>query len=75
MTIQNIDRVTKEVAERMAALMPWQFSEFSKYGISYQVCRFCHRGAGECEGLWKYGVRHWVCTECRDAITRRKAVR
>lgn len=69
LTTKNVKRIDAKVVERMAALMPHQFSEFSEFGISYQKCRFCGQGSEEHEGLWKYGVRHWVCTPCRDEIT------
>ena len=26
---------------------------------------------GECRGLWKYGVRHYICTECRRLVLAR----
>mgnify|MGYP001567935036 CR=1 FL=1 len=45
---------------------------YDSHGLSYQVCRFCGQGGNtycSSDGLWKYGVRHYVCTPCRDAIT------
>ena len=69
MTRQSIGRISPDVVKRMAALMPWHYTECGWNGISYQTCRFCRQGIGEVEGLWKYGVRHYVCTPCRDAIT------
>ena len=69
MTIQTIRRIAPNVVERMAALMPWHFSEYGEHGISYHVCRYCGNGSESNDGLWKYGVRHWVCSPCRDAIT------
>lgn len=69
LTNQSIRRIEGRVIDRMAALMPWHFSEFSEFGISYQTCRYCGQGSNDHEGLWKYGVRHYVCTPCRDAIT------
>jgi len=41
----------------------------SDWGLTYQLCRFCGRGRDhkkQGDGLWKYGVRHYACTECRD---------
>ena len=53
------------------------FCEFSEYGLSYQSCRFCHKGIGDARlvriggggwsrGLFKYAVRHYICDECRE---------
>jgi hypothetical protein len=43
-----------------------RWSEFSQYGLSYQSCRFCHRGiVDRLKGLWKYSVRHYICDDCR----------
>lgn len=50
-----------EIAKR-----PWMFSEFASTGLSYQKCRLCGRGLGEVRGLWKYGVRHYACDDCRE---------
>lgn len=73
LTTASIRRIDSRIVERMSALMPWHFSEFNfsdlRIGISYHKCRYCGQGSDEHEGLWKYGVRHWVCTPCRDAIT------
>ena len=70
MTVESIRRIDPDVVERMAALMPWHYTEFGQNGLTYQTCRFCHQGIGDApDGLWKYGVRHYVCTACRDAIT------
>lgn len=69
MDARSIRRISKRVVERMAALMPWHYQECGWNGLSYQTCRFCRQGLGEVDGLWKYGVRHYVCTPCRDAIT------
>lgn len=37
-----------------------------EYGLTYQSCRFCHRGARDTSqrGLWKYQVRHYICRDC-----------
>ena len=44
----------------------------NNWGLTYQMCRFCRKSEGE--GLWKYGVRHYACTECRDkALAEHKA--
>lgn len=69
MTTESIRRIDPKIVKRIWDLQPWQFSEFSEFGISYQTCRFCGQGSDSNDGLWKYGVRHYVCTECRDAIT------
>ena len=72
MTLQSIRRISPEVVKRMNDLEPWMYSEFSEYGLSYQCCRFCGQGGNthhRPDGLWKYGVRHYVCSPCRDAIT------
>lgn len=69
LTVESIRRIDSKVVARMSSLMPWHFSEFSQFGISYQKCRYCGQGSETHDGLWKYGVRHWVCTPCRDAIT------
>jgi anaerobic ribonucleoside-triphosphate reductase len=39
---------------------------FSKYGLSYQKCRFCGASFDKVAGLWKYAVRHYICEECRN---------
>jgi hypothetical protein len=65
-------RVTPDIKARIADLMPWHFSEFSEHGISYHTCRFCGLGSETFDGLWKYGIRHYVCADCRDAITGKK---
>lgn len=31
-------------------------------------CRFCDRWAYQTKGVYKYGVRHYCCTDCRDII-------
>ena len=36
------------------------------YGLTYQSCRYCHAGWPEEMGLWKYGVRHYICDACRN---------
>ena len=36
----------------------------AKYGLTYQKCRFCHRGWPELSHLLKYAVRHYVCNDC-----------
>lgn len=41
------------------------------YGLTYQTCRFCGKGWRELTGLWKYGVRHYICQECREAAIRK----
>ena len=70
MTNATIRRIKPGVVERMASLMPWMYTEFGQNGLTYQTCRFCRLGIGEApDGLWKYGVRHYVCSDCRDAIT------
>lgn len=54
----------------------------SDWGLTYQMCRFCQQGRPYTkrdykksgDGLWKYGVRHYACTECRDkALAEHKA--
>jgi hypothetical protein len=72
MDAQSIRRIDPKIVEKINDLMPWQFSEFGEFGISYHKCRFCGQGSEHHEGLWKYGVRHYVCTPCRDAITSTK---
>lgn len=69
MTNETMRRIDPKIVQRIWDLQPWQFSEFSEFGISYQTCRFCGQGQESNEGLWKYSVRHYVCTPCRDAIT------
>ncbi len=69
LTVASIRRIDPAVVKRMEKLMPWHYGEFGQNELTYQTCRFCHQGIGEADGLWKYGVRHYVCTPCRDAIT------
>lgn len=58
---------------RALADMPWMFSHFALgpdyCGLTYQACRFCKRGGNNSDlrGLWKYGVRHYICEDCRKA--------
>ena len=47
------------------ASQPWRFSTFGPYGLSYQKCRLCERSSESVSGLWKYGVRHYACDDCR----------
>jgi hypothetical protein len=70
MDATSIRRMDPKIVKRISDLMPWAFSEYSEHGISYHTCRFCGQGSESNEGLWKYGVRHYVCIPCRDAITR-----
>ena len=44
------------------------FFTFHKYGLTYQTCRFCGGGQGAWEGLFKYGVRHYICPSCRMRV-------
>jgi len=39
-------------------------------GMTYQSCRFCHVWASNAPngGLWKYGIRHWICDTCFDRL-------
>lgn len=63
-------RKTKPIGERLAALKPHQRHKHFSYPGStdgYQSCRFCQRSWRELGALWKYGVRHWICDDCRDA--------
>ncbi len=69
LTVATIRRMDPRKVEHIASLMPWHFAEYSEHGISYQTCRFCGLGSETFDGLWKYGVRHYVCSPCRDAIT------
>lgn len=70
MTTATMKRIAPEIVKRIWDLDPWMFMEFSEFGISYHTCRFCGLGSETFDGLWKYGVRHYVCTPCRDEITR-----
>jgi hypothetical protein len=36
------------------------------FGLTYQSCRFCHVSWPEVRGLFKYGVRHYICAACRE---------
>lgn len=36
------------------------------YGLTYQKCRFCGASWPDVEELWKYSVRHYICSSCRD---------
>jgi hypothetical protein len=58
----------RTAAELLANLRPWQRHTFSSADFFYQSCRFCRRSIGDVPGLWKYGVRHYACDECRDKI-------
>ena len=55
----------KTLQVRLAKLGSWMFLPFRDGGLSYQTCRFCRRGIGIVSGLWKYGVRHYICDDCR----------
>ena len=60
-----------KTAKALAAIAarPWLFTTFGEFGLSYQTCRFCKRGQGDTQGLWKYGVRHYACEDCRKAAS------
>lgn len=36
------------------------------YGLTYQMCRFCRVSWPKVSGLYKYGVRHYICADCRQ---------
>lgn len=44
------------------AAQPWRRSP----NCWRNVCRFCKREDNA--PLWKYGVRHYCCDDCRDKI-------
>lgn len=33
--------------------------------LANQRCMFCGRGKRECQRLWQYNSRNWVCVFCR----------
>ena len=37
------------------------------HGLTYQKCRYCGAGWPEEKQLWRYAVRHYICSACRDA--------
>ncbi len=41
-----------------------------RYGLTYQSCRFCKASYPNVEGLWKYAVRHYICSACRNKVIR-----
>lgn len=43
----------------------FEYDSHRIYGLTYQSCRFCGVDALKTGGLWKYGVRHYICDECR----------
>lgn len=55
-------------AETLAGLQSWHYHTYNSRDFAYQSCRFCHRSIHDVQGLWKYGVRHYACDECRDKI-------
>jgi len=72
------------LVERVTAAHFFHYLERSEYGLTYQSCRFCgtacfenedraHGACGirehvPCRGLWKYAVRHYVCSDCRKDL-------
>jgi hypothetical protein len=71
-------RISKQVKARLKELadQPWMFSTYALgadyCGLTYQSCRFCKRDDSDgLRGLWKYGVRHYICDECRRAALER----
>jgi hypothetical protein len=43
------------------------FVPFDPWGLhNHQRCRFCKKGVAHVTGLWRYAVRHYVCTVCRE---------
>jgi hypothetical protein len=65
----SVRRIDGAVREKLRGLPPWMRSTFGEHSsLSYHTCRFCKRGRGEVPGLWKYGVRHYACDDCRDGI-------
>lgn len=38
------------------------------FGLTSQSCRFCR--VVPTSGLWKYSVRHYICSECRRGLLR-----
>jgi hypothetical protein len=62
---------------RILDLKPWmqvtidQWKYTTQYGNGQ--CRFCLRTIYETRHVWKYGVRHYVCNDCREEIKEKAA--
>ena len=68
--------VSAKTKAALRALKPWHQHGFhvSEASLTYQACRFCQRGWPDVQTLWKYGVRHYACDDCRNAAIGAKAL-
>ena len=62
------------LAVRLKDLPAYLYLKWNCMDFTYQSCRFCKRVVSEgpmaagVPGLWKYGVRHYICDDCRDDL-------
>lgn len=72
------NNASRATIEKLSTLKPHAFSvQNREWGLTYQKCRFCERAVWEIDtlyngviGLWKYGVRHYCCEDCRQHFSR-----
>ena len=62
------------LARRLREMPIYLCLRWNPVDFSYQSCRFCHRAISPAPApagvaaLWKYGVRHYICDDCRSDV-------